>query len=611
MKVKTPCCVLCRKRKLRCDGEIPCAPCSRAKCLVVCTYIPRPVGRIRSELPKGAACSSCRRRKKRCDGNLPCTTCKAASRPEQCQYEDRPLRRKPKPAGHNKDHDRSAQKANSSSSRTTLLTPGNYSHLEVPSDSMDDILSLIGHLPLSKLSDLYTANNTHSSICTSPSPSSAMDLPKFPQIPLHHDSTSTDPITSLSSSPLLSSSVLNSTPLFGFSREAELFAVRNLFLDHCWRCGLNVTVEKRDAISRGDISGVFIHPVLVNVSQLLGYGIAYHQSETWLFFNTQTVGEVEQTLEVFNVIHGRQSCLDPATMMLAYTLIAFYFSWRGDLSLGFKLVENVGSIVSQNYNNMRLEDTTPVGPSLYPSCCPQGPVQETRSAFCGMIWLDVARSLIFRLPSLLAPSILIKFRQLAVISFALILPQTLNPNQAINSASTELNFIRAKSALCLFDSEQLRSGWGHSTATKWSERYWRLFEDINAHLRILNTSLMEVSFIHEFQILTLKTCGILVAFAALANMHALLAPFQPGAQRKHGEVVDEIARISSTFTERDYRYMASLVGVAWSIALRPVFDGVFTLPSSGVRAHGVSQSSLEIIRDCHRKLMQIAPFVEA
>ncbi|KAJ7753934.1 hypothetical protein DFH07DRAFT_505877 [Mycena maculata] len=595
MKVKTPCCVLCRKRKLCCDGEIPCAPCSRAKCLVVCTYIPRPVGRIRSELPKGAACSSCRRRKKRCDGNLPCTTCKAASRPEQCQYEDRPLSRKHKPAGHNKDHDRSAQKANSSSSRTTFLIPGNYSPLEVPpaSDSMDDIVSLIGHLPLSKLSDLYTASNAR---CMElPGPSSAMDLPKFPQIPLHRDSTSTDPITSLSSSPLLSGSVLNSTPLFGFSREAELFAVRNLFLDHCWRCGFNVTVEKRDAISRGDISGVFIHPVLVNVSQLLGYGIAYHQSETWLYFDTQTVGEVEQTLEVFNVIHGHQNCLDPATMILVYTLAAYYFGWSGNLSLGFKLVENVGRIVSQNYSNMRLEDTTPVGPSLYPSCCPQGPVQETRSAFCGMIWLDLARNLIWKLPSLLAPSILIKFRQLA----------------AINSASTELNFIRAKSALCLFDSEQLRSGWGHSTATIWSERYWRLFEDINAHLRILNTSLMEVSFIHEFQILTLKTCGILVAFAALANMHALLASFQPGAQRKHGEVVDEIARISSTFTERDYRYMASLVGVAWSIALRPVSDGVFTLPSSVVRDRGVSQSSLEIIRDCHRKLMQIAPFVEA
>nr|GAT46546.1 predicted protein [Mycena chlorophos] len=59
-KFKTPTCVLCRKRKLRCDGGNPCGPCTRTRTPVVCTYVPKTVGQLRSELPKGGACITCR-----------------------------------------------------------------------------------------------------------------------------------------------------------------------------------------------------------------------------------------------------------------------------------------------------------------------------------------------------------------------------------------------------------------------------------------------------------------------------------------------------------------------------------------------------------------------
>ncbi|KAJ7737829.1 hypothetical protein DFH07DRAFT_841944 [Mycena maculata] len=598
VKFKTPTCVLCRKRKLRCDGEAPCGPCSRARNLVVCTYIPKTAGQLRSEIPKGGACSSCRKRKRRCDGNLPCRTCKSTSRPEECQYRAQSPGRKPKPAEQSDPgHDRfSSQKASTSSSlpsRTTSrsYSPGSSSHLELPydSDSTDDISSLLSdYPPLVELSELYAPNDGRS---LGTDLLKSMDFLNFREVLLHSNSSSTSGTITLPFLPPLDRPILNYTlPFTGVSREAELSAVRNLFLDHCWHYGLNLTAEKRDALSRGDISGVLIHPGLVHVCQLLGYLIANHQSETWLYFHGQTENEADQAQAVFSVIHGHQSSLDPATLMQVYTLLSLYFGMRGDLSMCFELLEYVGSIVVQNHSNMRLDI---IGPLLYASCSPQGPGQETRSAFCGMIWVDIGRSLVFKLPSILDPSLLATFRRLA----------------ETNWSDTELNFIRAKSALYLLDSQQLCSEWGHSDATPWSKRYWSAIEDINAHLHAIDIPLMEASFIHESQVLTLKTSGIIMALAALANLYALLAPLQPESRLKHSEIVDKIARISSTFTKRDYRYMDSTVGVGWSIALKPVSEDVFPHQSSEVRAHGASQSSLDIIRECNRKLMQITPFV--
>ncbi|KAJ7056014.1 hypothetical protein C8F01DRAFT_1234061 [Mycena amicta] len=88
---RTPTCTLCRQRKLRCDGKSPCGPCSRARrgSVVVCTYVPKPVGLTRTELPKGAACFSCRRRKRKCDGILPCLTCRSKGHGAACEYGSR------------------------------------------------------------------------------------------------------------------------------------------------------------------------------------------------------------------------------------------------------------------------------------------------------------------------------------------------------------------------------------------------------------------------------------------------------------------------------------------------------------------------------------------
>ncbi|KAJ7486356.1 hypothetical protein B0H11DRAFT_1123863 [Mycena galericulata] len=415
----------------RCDGESPCGPCTRARTRVVCNYIPRTVGELRSEIPKGAACVSCRQRKRRCDGNLPCQTCKTAYRPQECHYLNKSSRRGPEPASShhdNGDHCTSLDGASTSSSSWSTSpspahTPDYSAQLELAPCSMDDTNSSFLDFQVSFLSevdDFCTVNDRHLGLFGASSfpyptggPDGALD-----------DCSCADKIIQLSNLPHLD----NQIPNLGISpchdhvdRAAELFAI-NLFLDHCWQFGLNGTAEQLDALSRGDTSGAVVHPILVDVCQLFGYLVAQQShSETSLYLQSHPtelgVAEQAQARAVFRTLHAhdRQTRLDPVTSMQVYALLALYYTMRGDLELAVELVRKLGGIVVHSLNDilLRLEYTPLAGPPLHLSCYPQGPVQEAQSAFSGMVWVDVARSLVLKCPLLLDPSILTTFRRLA------------------------------------------------------------------------------------------------------------------------------------------------------------------------------------------------------
>jgi small basic protein len=69
-----------------------------------------------------------------------------------------------------------------------------------------------------------------------------------------------------------------------------------------------------------------------------------------------------------------------------------------------------------------------------------------------------------------------------------------------------------------------------------------------------------VSFIHEAQVYTLKTC-IIIALAALAQLYSLFAPFQPESERKYKDVIDEIANTMNMFVGKDFQYLDTTLGV--------------------------------------------------
>ncbi|KAJ7921420.1 hypothetical protein B0H13DRAFT_1985385 [Mycena leptocephala] len=611
VKFKTPTCVLCRQRKLRCDGGNPCGPCSRARTLVVCTYIPKTMGQLRSELPKGGACLSCRQRKRRCDGAFPCITCKSTSRPHECRYQDKPRARKSSSDNQRLRDHRSADGASTTSSRSTDLsrpyTPENPIPLEPHSTSTDnelDVFSLLNFYPELESSGLYPApTNEHwlsgMESIGGPTLPSLWGFQEYPEASISGPSENKITLPSL---PPLDHQIGNSTdfalhPGSALDRTAELFELRNLFLDHSWHYGLNVTEEKRDALSRGDTSGLIVHPVLVNLCELLGYHLADRLQSGTFSSQGQTEGfQAEQAMLIFDVLQRETNVLDPTTLMQVYNLLGVYYAMRWDLPIFTELFNKLATLVARNPTLLGLNDalvvdpTSPVEPS---SSCPQGQVQETRSAFSAMIFIELAVSLVAEVPPILDPSALTKFRKLAT----------------IHRRDTELNFLRARSALFVYDTHHLVAEWsrldfGHPSGTLWTKRYWNLIEDIHAHLNVVNTPSIEVSFIHEAQVYTLKTC-IIIALAALAQLYSLFAPFQPESERKYKDVIDEIANTMNMFVGKDFQYLDTTLGVCWAVALRPLL-GNEVWPKwdnvSAVLPQAESPTSLSIIRQCYQRL---------
>ncbi|KAJ6553152.1 hypothetical protein B0H19DRAFT_1155796 [Mycena capillaripes] len=592
VKFKTSTCVLCRQRKLRCDGGNPCGPCSRARTLVVCTYVSKAFGQLRSEPRKGGACSSCRQRKRRCDGSL-------------C-LQDKPRARKSKHAELTYQDRLSADASGASmtSSRSTNpsqpYTPEYSASIDLPSTSAEDefdIRSLLGFYPAeSESSSLYLTPTSNHWLPGVYSESAVPGVPEY---------TPSDKFAVNCPSRSLHPVGFSPEPAPALDRTAELFELRQLFLAHSWHYGLNVTEEKRDALSRGDTSGLFVHPILVNISQLLGYHLVRRlQSETLHYCRGPTAGrEAEQAMQIFEILQAEESMMDPTTTMHVYNLLAVYYTLNRDLAMFAQLFNKLGALMLYShtaYDNLVLDVSSQVD---QPSCSPQGMVDEARSAFSATIFLQLGVSLARKTPPVLDASFLVKFRKLA----------------AMHRWDTELNFMRARSALFVYDARRLVAKWEKSefgdrlSGTMWSNCYWDLIEDVHAYLKVVNTPLIEVSFIHVAQVFTLKTC-IIIALATLANLYALFAPIQPESERKHKEVIEEIASMTTMFLEKDFQYLDTTLMVCWGVALRPLL-GAEPFPKwdevSAVIAppKGGSSASLSIIRKCFQRISLATPCI--
>ncbi|KAJ6571019.1 hypothetical protein DFH09DRAFT_1153547 [Mycena vulgaris] len=557
-----PACVSCRQRKIRCDGKSPCGSCSGATTFDVCTYTPKSVGQLRWELPRRGACILCRQRKRRCDGKRPCQRCRDDTAPHECQYPDKPRNGKYTPAKQKPEE--LIREATEEVPDLSIPVPASYALADTA--RYDHDFPSAESLSPSKLPGLMGLWDYSLTLVNGRS--SASDI-----ITLPSSSELGHPIPGHPSSPVFP---LNSAPC----RTAELVTLRNSFLDHSWNYGLDITAEKHDALSRGDTSGLVVHPLLVNVCQLLGYFIANHlPSGRWLYLEGQTEGEAAQASLIFDTLRG--DILDPLTTMQVYTPLALYYALKGDVATFAQLFDQLGNIVLRNLTGLGLDN------------------RETRSAFSGMMWIELGRILVTKVPPMLDPSIWAEFRQLT----------------ATYQAGTEINFLRAKSALVLYDTRQLVAEWprlesAHSDSTLWSMRYSNLIEDIYTHLNVISKPVLRESFFHEAQVLIHKSC-ILVTLGALVELYAVFAPSQPESRSKHSEVIEKIAAITGTFSSRDFQYLDATLSVCWSIALRPVCDARSPEwdDSSPLPSHLGTRAARDIIREAHQRLSQTTPCV--
>lgn len=107
---------------------------------------------------------------------------------------------------------------------------------------------------------------------------------------------------------------------------------------------------------------------------------------------------------------------------------------------------------------------------------------------------------------------------------------------------------------------------GQTPSPTWFKRYWTLIDNIQALLNLLNMPLLQVSFIHEAQVLTLKIC-ITFTLGALVDLYAVFAPYQSEPRSKHCDAVKEMAAVCSTFSLGDYQYLDCGLGVRHFVLL--------------------------------------------
>ncbi|KAJ7278228.1 hypothetical protein C8J57DRAFT_162451 [Mycena rebaudengoi] len=605
-KFKTPTCSLCRQRKLRCDGGNPCGPCSRTRTPVICAYVPKTVGQLRSELPKGGACITCRQRKRRCDGNYPCATCKKSS--SACQYREKTTRQRKN--GHIRN--RSSDAGSSSSRPASPLYSGTESgsrylntdrYCRSPSACSSSSSLLDAFMPWSDSGPSSDCGSTSDSSIALPY-SNTMHPSIFPTT---SNETSYCTLNSIALPTLPTSFYPDSPPLDAISisfdliaplpseEAAELFSMRALFLDHACKYGLIVSPEKRDAISRGDTSGLLVHPVLIHLGQLLGYHIVSHSTtDTWAYPKGQTEAEAEEGVRVLELLEdgGHSLVPDPLTCLQAYTTLSVYCLQKGDIPSFQEFLGKAGDVVLEHSAELGLDDPPELGRTPQfdqSSLAPRGTAQEARSAFSQLMSVDLARGMMTSVPSPLNTSLLPRLRELL----------------ATHWTDTEMNMMRAKSLLFLSNSRELVETWhqlelGSAEETEWSQNYWLLVENIRSHLNVINTPWMEVPFIGDDQVVTLK-CIIIMALSALMELHALFAPTQPDSGRKFREVVEEIFSITSILSARDFQYIDPSFGICRSVVLRRIFED----DTTAVLPQGGDLSDLGLLNDTSRSMLNI------
>ncbi|KAJ7064673.1 hypothetical protein C8F01DRAFT_1127665 [Mycena amicta] len=512
-------CRLCRQRKVVCSANSACS--ERSNVLQrVCKYEePSSSSFIRAELPKGAACIPCRGACfRRCDGNRPCKTCVSGQREDECK---------------------NLQTAGAPRNSATSLATTTRSRS--PTDESGVFAAFMEHATAQPLRRF----DTPSAVTI---PRSAALLKVAASKSLHtHLYVSRDEVT-------------------------ELFMARKLFLDQSWHFGLNISAAKREAIARGDTTGAVAHPIYILVAQLMGYMLANpNHTQRRVFHHQRSAAEAEQAEKVFAYLRkpdwddktGGRS--DPLTFVHIYRLLSTYCAMKTDYCASREFMGSASNLVLKYGHTWGIDDVEESSSNPLPGVQTVdeiGQAEEGRSALAYMVYIEtVTRSILKFETALQLPSVmLVKFTRIA----------------ARLDQETELNFMKAKSAVFLVESQRLAKEWedwqsGQFVATEWTECCRTLAHNITTHLLVVQRAQHELAQSGAPRGELVSYCGCaIMSLAALAELYGIFAPFHPAPRTKHREIIDALVRIANTFNDQDRKYVDCTLDFCWQIALRDI-----------------------------------------
>ncbi|KAJ7243933.1 hypothetical protein C8J57DRAFT_1476917 [Mycena rebaudengoi] len=539
MDKKVSTCARCRAMKMRCDGKEPCGPCSRSRTEMTCNYTTGSTLTTvsGSQLRKGAACSACRRKKKKCSGKWPCLPCVAARKEDDCKFDDTSQLSSTRALI---ERTRELEKLLSQAKQMTpvfldyQLDPGILNELDQLGFASDPVA-----LTIREDAEAVASSNEAGPSSLKPV---SFDLPP---VTLVHDTVG-NPDLGVS---------LDVVPNLGVTTETEeekLFRLRALFLQVAPQYGFSLSLKKLDAIAKGDMTGLVVHPVLVHVCHLWGYFLDFlKQNGTMVGF------EIEKESTYMRLIQGSLTGMfGPAPNPLLFR--------RGLLNRGQEFLAAASKAALEHDMDLAClgnvySEKIDQGFSVFPN----NDDDEMRATFSHLIYLRTAAHLGVRCPLLVDARLVDTFNLLMSTHVA---------------THVDMNFMRAKSIRLFAETRQLTSTWNGSASSPsppalWFDRYWKLIEQIHSHIGLLQPAALKVSFIPDYRTigLVLKLSTIL-ALAALADLHAIFAPSHPESSRRYREALTETVSISSTFSSDDFRYLSPIFSLCWTVATQGILE---------------------------------------
>ncbi|KAJ7273068.1 hypothetical protein C8J57DRAFT_265349 [Mycena rebaudengoi] len=572
MDKKVSTCTRCRAMKIRCDGKDPCGPCSRARTKVTCNYTSTPTIVSGSELRKGVACLACRRKKKKCSGNWPCLACVAVRKEDGCKFDD---------------------SSQLSSTRVLIERARELEKLLYQAKQRNpDILDQLDPGVLNELDQLGFASDPVRLIREDVEGAVASSNEAGPSSDplLKPDSSELSPVTLVHKNLNLGDS-LDVVPNLGIATETEeekLFRFRALFLQAAPTYGFSLSLKKLDAIAKGDMTGLVVHPVLVHVCHLCGYLVDLLKRT-----GTSVRFEIEEESRHMRLIQGSLDGMfgpapNPVISILTCTTVALYFLRKMQLDRAQEFLAVASKTVFEHDIDLACLANVSSGEIDQEfSVLPSNDADEMRAVFSHLIYVATALHLLVRSSLLVDARLVDKFRLLMSTQVA---------------AHVDMNFMRAKSVRLFAETRQLTSTWdgpasSPSPPTLWFGRYWKLIEPLHSHIGHLQSAVLKVSFIPDYHNigLVLKFSTI-IALAALADLHATFAPSHPESSRRYRDTLIEIVSVSSTFTRGDFQYLGPILSLCWTVATQGILENRIVYENQN--------SIITTIQQCNQNLKQ-------
>ncbi|KAJ7240599.1 hypothetical protein C8J57DRAFT_102186 [Mycena rebaudengoi] len=351
---------------------------------------------------------------------------------------------------------------------------------------------------------------------------------------------------------------LDVVPNLGVTMETEeekLFRLRALFLQVAPQYGFSLSLRKLDAIAKGDMTGLVVHPVLVHVCHLWGYYLDYPKQNGIL-----VDFEIKEESTHMRLIQGSLNGMfgpapTPITSLITYITVSSYFLRKGLFNRGQEFLAAASKAALEHDMDLAClgnaySEKIDQGFSVFPS----NDDDEMRATFSHLIYLGTAVHLVVKSPLVVDARLVDTFN-------------LLTSTQAATSTHVDANFMKAKSVRLFAETRQLTSTWNGSTSSPsppalWFDQYWKLIEQIHSHIGLLQPAVLTVSFVPNYHNigLSLKLTTIL-ALAALADLHAIFAPSHPESSRRYRDALTETVSISSTFSSDDFQYLSPILSV--------------------------------------------------